>query len=521
MSIDENTQDFHSSNLDEEEGLTDDDCSDRSSLDEFAEFPWLEQIDTVATRDGTQIATCDAKLVRRNQISSAFWIQMEEPSHKTSYLAFDMFSKYGRLNREFYEHSFKKGSGVWGPELDRGDILLLETISVTRQHRRAGLGTQIVEAILDKIRPKHAVSWHLSVRVTSLPKLMKGVHQAISELLFRSLGFRRVGVSSRQAFASLSNPELPGGECASQLLDIMPTDFQDASWSAVDEDGNNLLHLAAIHAKLEAIQYILPCRPDLASNRNRAAVPPLEALKAKMELIRTRAVHGGLTSMCSDKFAGFLHPTVACVAALSDSELALHSLRLRYGCTCGECIGDFFSPRMRFAVLRRAETQRDLMQESFDEVPDGADCVEHNDKELYFLPASVKENLKTNKSMRQGFINMCGYIAECLEQKRIPNERNVLSIYQRQGSEWPLVTKHYLERGGTVAAVATMLFEKALQRGGYLGEGDHQVLFGDEIVNSPECRNDYEFGFGSGICGYQRISTVRYVDMFGNLIDKD
>ncbi|KAI7764617.1 hypothetical protein LZL87_003822 [Fusarium oxysporum] len=463
MSIDENTQDFHSSSLDEEEGLTDDDCSDRSSLDELAEFSWLEQIDTVATRDGTQIATCDAKLVRRNQISSAFWIQMEEPSYKTSYLAFGMFSKYGRLNREFYEHSFKKGSGVWGPELDRGDILLLETISVTRQHCRAGLGTQIVEAILDKIRPKHAVSWHL-----------------------------RVGVSSRQAFASLSNPELPGGECASQLQDIMPADFQDASWSAVDEDGNNLLHLAAIHAKLEAIQYILPCRPDLASNRNRAAVPPLEALKAKMELIRTRAVHGGLTSMCSDKFAGFLHPTVACVAALSDSEvlgldelspdlineissatedikrnpriqLALHSLRLRYGCTCGECIGDFFSPRMRFAVLRRAEPQRDLMQESFDEVPDGADCVEHNDKELYFLPASVKENLKTNKSMRQGFINICGYIAECLEQKRIPNERNVLSIYQRQGSEWPPVTKYYLERGGTVAAVATMLFEKALQ----------------------------------------------------------
>ncbi|KAF4947806.1 hypothetical protein FGADI_10139 [Fusarium gaditjirri] len=577
LSFDEDSQDFYGSDWDEEEVPTDDDCSGRSSRDEYAEFPWLEQIDTVATKDGTQIATCDAKLIRRNQISSAFWIQMEEPSHETSCLAFDMFDRYGRLSREFYEHSFKKGSGVWGSELDHGDILLLETISVTRQHRRVGLGTKIWEAILDKIRP----TTHRFVAFVSpgylTAEVDEGVpsewkeHQAIAELFFRSLGFRRVGVSSwfafvdnpnhpsrqlrasddwdepdysygtasipesaRQAFASLSDPKLPAGECASQLEKNMPGNFQDASWSAVDEYGNNLLHLAAIHAKLEAIRYILSCRPDLANNRNRAGNSPLEALKAKMELDRTRAVHGQLTSVRSDKFSGFSQSTIACLAALSDSELSdgrdqaysedtdravqsaspirVHLRRVYWW---------FPQPEDAIALLRRAETQHELLQESFDEVRDGADWVEYNGKELCFLPASVKENLKTNKSMRQGFINICGYIANCLEQKKIPNESNVLSIYRRQGGEWPPVTKHYLERGGTVAAVATMVFDKALQRGGYLGEGDHQFLFGDEIVNSPECRNDYEFGFVSGMCGYRRISTVRYVDMFGNPIDKD
>jgi GNAT superfamily N-acetyltransferase len=600
MSVDETTQDVESSDLNKEEGRIDDDGdqmddgdSNRSSVDEFAEFSWLEQIDTVATRYSTEIATCDAKLIRRDQISSAFWIQMEEPSHETSCLGFDLFDRYGRLNREFYEHSFKKGSGAWGSELDRGDILLFEKISVTPQHRRDGLGTQIVQAILEKIRPKtnrfvaFVSPGYLTDEVDEGGKGEWREHQAISELFFRSLGFRRVGVSSwfafvdnpshpsrqlkasddwnepdnsydtacipqsaRQAFASLSNPKLPGGECVSQLQKDMPADFQDASWSAVDEDGNNILHLAAIHAKLEAIQYILSCRRDLASNRNRAGDSPLEALKAKMESIRTRAVHGELTSVCADKFAGFSQRIIACIAALSDSEifnldeispdlineissaaeeikrnpkiqLALHSLRLRYGCTCGECIGGFLSPRMRFALLCQAEIQHDLMRESFYEFQDGPDWVGDNDEELNFLPASVKENLKTNKSMREGFINICGYIAECLKQRRIPNENNVLYIYQKKSSEWPPVTKHYLERGGTVAAVATMLFQKALQQGEYSGDGNHQVVFGDEIVKMPECRNDYEFGFVSGMCGYRTISAVQYVDMFGNPIDKD
>lgn len=60
----------------------------------------------------------------------SFWLELEEPSAETSSLAFDLFDRYGRLNPEYYEHEFRKGSGVWGNELNHGDLLLFEELQV-------------------------------------------------------------------------------------------------------------------------------------------------------------------------------------------------------------------------------------------------------------------------------------------------------------------------------------------------------------------------------------------------------
>ena len=356
--------------------------------------------------------------------------------------------------------------------------------------------------------------------------------------------------NSTRNLASLSNPDSNTEEGVRQLQSSMPADAQDASWSAVDEEGNTLLHLAAIHSKLEAVQCIFSRRPDLANKRNRAGDTPLEALQAEMESTRTRALYGHRASVCSDRFTGFRQASIACVAALSGSDifdleelspdvmneisllteddvkrnpkiaLVRHSLRLRYGCTCGECIGGFLSPRMRFSLLCQAEIQHDLMLNSFMEVQNGPEWVMDNGDGLEFLPTSVKENLKTNKSMREGFVNTCDHIAKCLRQRRIPNEKNVLYIHRNETSEWPPVTRNYLQRGGTVAAVATMLFQRAMDNDEYSGDGYHQDVFGDKIEKMPVCRNDHEFGFASGMCGYKRISTVEYVDVCGKPLDE-
>lgn len=79
---------------------------------------------------------------------------MEEPTRETHDLAFDLFDRYGRLNTEFYEHDINKGTGVWGKELDRGDLLLFEEIRVDAAHRRRGIGAKLVNAILEKTRKK-------------------------------------------------------------------------------------------------------------------------------------------------------------------------------------------------------------------------------------------------------------------------------------------------------------------------------------------------------------------------------
>lgn len=66
-----------------------------------------------------------------------------------------------------------------------------------------------------------------------------------------------------------------------------------------------------------------------------------------------------------------------------------------------------------------------------------------------------------------------------------------------------------------MAAVATMLFEKAMRADEWAGSGMHAIDHGDDIKKLPVCRNDHEFGFVSGMCGYKRVSKILYVDLFG------
>jgi hypothetical protein len=43
----------------------------------------------------------------------------------------------------------------------------------------------------------------------------------------------------------------------------------------------------------------------------------------------------------------------------------------------------------------------------------------------------------------------------------------------------------------------------------------------EEISKLSECRNDLEFGYVSGICGYRRITRSDHVDMMGRRLDED
>lgn len=55
----------------------------------------------------------------------------------------------------------------------------------------------------------------------------------------------------------------------------------------------------------------------------------------------------------------------------------------------------------------------------------------------------------------------------------------------------------------------------------WTGDGEYQKTFSEDIANLPECRNDREFGYVSGMCGYRRISQRRNVSMMGNPLDED
>jgi hypothetical protein len=174
---------------------------------------------------------------------------------------------------------------------------------------------------------------------------------------------------------------------------------------------------------------------------------------------------------------------------------------------------------MSHALLSQAQMGHEMMNSDIHEFS-GPDWVEFWGHNLGYLPSRVLNNLKTNKSMRQGFTNLWMHFSTCLETGKVPKEANVLAIAESAG-EWPPATRNFLERGGTVASVFLAICNGAMEQDEFMGDGHYQEILSDVIAKLPECRNDHEFGYVSGMCGYRRISPVRNVDMMGNTLDED
>lgn len=508
---------------------------------------------------------------------ASFWSEMEEPSQETSDLAFELFDRYGRLQSDYYQHDILKGTGVWGKELDHGDLLLFEEIRVDRQWRRQGVASQIVKAILEKTREKVApsVGFFALVKPGVLTTEAQGSqvpleqHQAIAQSFWKTLGFRRVGTSSWLAFSdSLEHPsrqlepgqdqeppERPGDGVVSPILEELYHKLDDPE---IDEkdcisnvqaalsnglenqkcglDGHTLLHITSLCHQPELVQLILAEAPHTATLRNRKGYTAAETLQRDLDEQRTRRQVMMMTVVVSDHFTGYPAAAIASIAAFQqfsafdlstlspqDIEAAVavkeeeihrpggfdipairKTLQLKYGCTCGACLGGFISPRTKFALLCAAEIDYDMMGYET-QLCTGPEWVEWNEHHFTHLPSNVRDNLKTNKSMRQGFINMFNHFAECLRRDRIPSEREVLLIVNTHQPEWPPVTQTFLERGGSVASVANLIFESASDQDEWSGDGEFRETFGEKIDQLPFCRNDHEFGFVSATCGYKKV----------------
>lgn len=518
--------------------------------------------------DHKQVANFDAKLVRRDRRRSAFWVEMERPTQEIDDIPYDLFDIYGCLERDYYGHLILEGSGVRAWEFDHGDILVIDVVYVKPLWRHQGIGTKIVEAILDKARAMSsaffafAEAGYIAGGPGCVDKEDLDVAQklAISEHFWLSLGFREVGRSRWFAFTDgsshpfrhlgaakrpeyetlpepvwtvlsiLSDPSDSDVECAHQIQEAFPVDAAALARPYIDKNGNTVLHIAAMGRKAAAISYILAKYPLLSGIRNAEGHTPLEAVQSRMEEYRTRQDYGGFGSVGSNQFKGYSQSAIACLAAfagnvafdlttLSEQDISAissatdkaasgileinkirYTLQLKYGCTCGECIGGILSPRMRFALLGQAEFEREIPCEGL--YASNQCWVESHMHALRYLATPVRKKLETNKVMRQGFVNMCGHIAGCLKKRRLPDEETVLQFYHDKTSERPPVTKNYLERGGTVAAVAMMLFQRAMNPDEWALGGRYMGWYKDGTMDLPACRNDHEFDFVRAMCGY-------------------
>jgi hypothetical protein len=231
----------------------------------------------------------------------------------------------------------------------------------------------------------------------------------------------------------------------------------------------------------------------------------LDALLISLKDSRTARRFNALTEDILDQFAGFSDAAVDCLIFLNGyTEVTnVDWQRLKYGCTYRQCISGFLSPRMRFALECQADIWSDFLRE---DIEDGTSWVEDNNTFLTLLPRYVQNNLKTNISMKNGVMNLYNHIATYLRGDMIPNQPNVEMVLHN-ASERPPTSRTFLQRGGSVSAVATILFERAMESDELAGDPLHIETFEDEIQQLLECRNNHEFGFASGICGYKRASA--------------
>lgn len=344
--------------------------------------------------------------------------------------------------------------------------------------------------------------------------------------------FQNIGHSPRSRLDQILNRPPREDPDFLQVLQncLLQQGSADACWMSQDKDGNTILHLTASMFSVACVEWVL--KQDfggrLLEMRNNRGETPLEVVQFKLEKLRTQKVVGQLTIPVSDQFEGHADNAIHCSILLKalgsmESFIELQGLdallRMVRGCTCGQCLEGFLSPRMSHALLHQAEIGYDMMNENVDQLP-GPDWVEDEEDLLGYLPSRVLNNLKTNKSMRQGFVNLWLHVATCLAKGDVPTAPNVLDVVTSAG-EWPPATRSFLERGGTVQSVFLAICRNTMLQDKWTGDGEYHEIVGERIANLPECRNDHEFGYVSGMCGYRRICLTGTVDMRGNRLDED
>lgn len=483
--------------------------------DDDEEFKgWMDTIHVHCSSDGKEIGNAFGRFVHRDRIRPHFWRHMEEPCQELSSIAFELFDRYGRLNRELINHTVRKGTGFWGSEVDLGPIFIIEHIRIERTWRRKSVGKKMIEALITKASAEKKIPDPLTTTASAEDKLIESfigkfrakknklaftlvapgwlngdiradldgktaseerdirfaTHDA-SVAFFRSIGFRRIGASSYFGLAvdpghkahrisindDFNPPDeeaddedlearpqaehtvfkdetersllmellekrlplhhaaltLPDSECVKHYEEANKLPNAKEEWKKVDKKLNNVLHVASCEYKLKTVEWLLNnanVGQMLSSARNIKGYTALEALQSILEEKRTIIEHRMMTICISDKFPSFPVEAVGCLAALQGIKAPsrIQSLRLKFGCTCGQCANGYFSARMKEALLCQGEIHHDIMSEYTDDEPSWVDMHSHS---IHHVNPDIQRNFRTNKSLRKGFVNIFDHAA--------------------------------------------------------------------------------------------------------------
>lgn len=493
-------------------------------------------------------------------------------------LAFELFDRFGHLREQFKNHPERNGTGAWGSELDSGQFLVIHHVQCNKEFRGMGLGRAITRGLITKALLYHNTKnradesqvkktssddanarWLTDLQVVNVPahKLhcfvipsrmpkdevfggsmenlarqstladfvlatsqMEKKAVSKSESFWRSLGFRRVGVSL--CFAASFDPQHPSRSIAAandskdlmlaeehfpfpQMFQIIETADQDKpakrhefslqnlkvkhpllyivitvpdiqcvkqlikllaknrrqweKWTAVQHHGNNILHLACLQRKPRTVKWLIEkidINGSLSQGRNLIGFTPLEQLNSELELNRTlneSILNDDLTSAYSygepvldiafnyrkgylvpvaDDFNGFTNDTAECPLSILQilNPTEDQRLQLKYGCTCGSCVGGILSPKMKAAVTHALSFALSTLRENISNA-----YLWQKASGKTFICQDVTKMLFRSIDLRTAWKTSYEVVQECLSENVLPTSENlVLQFYNSDDS---------------------------------------------------------------------------------------
>lgn len=333
----------------------------------------------------TSVASAKSFIIHKDRIvREDDWQEaMGEYSDQTIALSEQLFDRWARLRSEWIRSPEKKGTGVWGHELDRGSILFIDEMRVDQEYRARGIGSWLLQQILTSryaTSCAFAYAWPSPLYPGGRPLAELASMEQIATKMYANAGFRRVGRSDFVCYAlsdaNHASHRLAASDDAEPLdshtiqarplaqlpihaalrdrteldvvLDLIRTHHraEPSSIRVKDAYGGTPLHFAAHHARFAVISELLNLGAhDDVHEKDTKGSTPLSCLERTMRTRRDESMPWG-------SFKGQKDEACQCqILLMTSMGLSPPSLEMmKWGCTCGQCTDGWLSPRMRLRL---------------------------------------------------------------------------------------------------------------------------------------------------------------------------
>ncbi|KAF9479090.1 hypothetical protein BDN70DRAFT_834943 [Pholiota conissans] len=469
---------------------------------------------------------------------------MDNESHELMEFSTTLFDPLSNIRPWLIDGGYRSGSGCWGEELNTGEILYLEDLTVEQSYRRSGVGSWFLQKLLNSdfvlgfMRESKVYCWPMPPGAASDSNDWDAQIEQVN-MFFRKNGFRRVGRTS--FFAYSPNPNhpsrfLPIERDPGQLNDEYPErpditpeqmqrDFplhtaivndktaevaamiasahaQDpASIHKPEASGFTPIYIAAALPNLPAVRTLLDLgvTEDLRSVSNKEYMTPLEKLQDTMR--QNREIMEGIIGV----WQGYPQETLACEFLLKkamglplvEASEAEYALKRRLGCTCGSCTDQWLSPRMKFRLKVTSQFEYDNMGTELlyfkPHQPRSEETLLCGSTS--YLPLALQAQIY--KTFFEGFRSLFGIIARTLADSS--NSIPTLEQFRAKAVGEPGVG-FYFNKGGRIEYAWDAVISIAKDQSA-LGDNEFENNWDDpeepfregQYANLPKCANDLAF----------------------------